>query len=182
MTPADPIWLLAEVLASVARMLREQRKQRAERRRVASLLPARPGWARHPVLARLAGPPRQEPEQLPDLLYARVQAALMDFARRRDVMWTDLARAAGAAPDERALNWQVVGREVTVMESNRALFRAEWSSLAGGWRLFWTRNSERWWPYVNGSHLAIGSFESCVREVERDPRRCFPPSETQLLN
>jgi len=182
MTPAEPVWMVAEIVASAARMMRDQRRKRAERRRMAALLPARPGWAMHPLLAGFAGPPRREPEQLPDLLYARVQATLAEFSRRRDVLLTDRTVAARAVAGERALSWQIVGREVTVIENNRPLFRARWSSLEGGWRLFWTRNSERWWPHVNGSHLSIGSFESCVREVEQDPCDCFFPSGTQLQN
>jgi hypothetical protein len=182
MTPADPVWFVAEILASAARMMRERRRRRIERQRLDNLLPGVPGWAMHPLLGRLAGPPQREPERLPDLLYARVQAALVEFSRRRDILLTDRSAAAKAVAGERILSWQVEGRDVTVIENHRPLFRARWSSLEGGWRLFWTRNSERWWPHVNGSHLSIGSFESCVREVEQDPLLCFPPSETQLQN
>jgi hypothetical protein len=180
MTPADPIWLLAEILASVARMVREQRRRRAERRRMAALLPGGSVQLRRRLLAGLAGRPRREPEQLPDVLYSRVQAALMEFSRRRDMRLTDHRVARQAVAGERALSWNVRGREVTVRESRRPLFRAVWSSHEGGWRLYWSRDAARWWPYANGSHLSIGSFETCVREVERDPRSCFPPAEAPL--
>jgi hypothetical protein len=182
MTPADPVWLLAEVLASVARMVRDHRKRRAERRRMAELLPGGSFLRPHRLLAGFAVRPRIEPVQLPDILYSRVQAAMIEFSRRRDTLQTGRSVEGGLTPAVNGLNWQVSGREVTVTESTGPLFRAVWSSLEGGWRLYWARSEERWWPYVNGSHLSIGSFETCVREVERDPRGCFPPSETTVQN
>ena len=178
MIPTDPIWLLAEVAASLARVFREFREKRAERARVSGLLPPGQSPAYLAVANWLSPAVKPEPDRLPDPIYARVQASMLEFSRKRDMTRTDRSIPEGSFPGGDAVSWQIDGREVVVRESGNPLFRATWSEREGGWRLFWARNAERWWPYVNGSHLSIGSFEACVREVERDPRSCFPGNQT----
>ena len=181
MTPADPIWLIAEILASLGRFYREARARREERKKVEGLLPRKSLMSPRALYLLGMGEPKVEPQQLPDNLYSRVQSSLTEFSRRRDMKRTDRAVATGAFASSDAIRWSIQGREVSVEEESRPLFRAVWSKLEGGWRLYWTQSSGRWWPYVNGSHLSMNSFENCVREVERDPRGVFPAQEDHIL-
>lgn len=176
MGPADPLWLLAELLSALARAWRTQR-ERATRKR---LLPpgAITGLERNQTFAAHRdgigfGPAGHEPATLTDPIYARVQAAMLQFALRRSA-----ARGASTS----SVSWVVDGRTVTAHESGRPMFRAVWSALQGGWRLYWSRTPDRWWPYAPMTHLAYNSFESCVQEVERDPRGCFSGTFVSALS
>jgi hypothetical protein len=177
MTPADPLWLIAELLSAVARAFREKRELAARRRALlnGTRVPAGnigdgfapdlgPGWN-----AR-----GREPAALSDPLYSRVQAALLGFAMRRTQgATTPRQTEAVVRGNGPAISWNVDGREVVVRENGTPLFRAVWSKVEGGWRLYWSRTPDRWWPYAPLTHLSFGSFERCVQEVERDPRGCF---------
>lgn len=103
MTPADPVWLIAEILASLGRFYSEARARRKERKKVEGLLPRELLFSDRVLFPLGMGPPRSEPQRLPDVVYAKVQSTLTEFSRRRDIKRTDRALAVGAFPPGDAL-------------------------------------------------------------------------------